>query len=818
MWQAKASGATEMASRTRAQRAEDLRLVREMRYTGSPHETDESEWWAEQCHTGLPAQPTALVGREPELEALGAELLGGTRLLTLTGPGGVGKTRLAVELARGVEQTFSDGAAFVDLTHCTESDLVPASIARTLGLQTTGNVSVLKSLSRFLSTRNLLLVLDGFEYVVAAAPELGELLADCSGLTAIVTSLEPLHLRWERVQPILPLITPDLQGTTLEDLQENPCVRLFVQRAQAVHPEFTLVDSNARHVAEICVRLEGLPLAIELQAARVNVLTPAAMVARLDERFSLLHRQAPDAPERQQSLEATLEWGYDTLNDQERALLPSIAVFGGGFDLDMATAVAGPEATEVHILEQLASLVDKSFLLPSLNNGPEPRFRFLETVRAYVLKRASAQTELEAARERHCGYFLALAEKSLAEIGSPQQKLWASRVDREYDNLLEALSWAARCDDDTELRLVVALVPYWLVRGQVREGTHRVTDALARHPSVDTELRVEALDGLANLLRWKGRFESANGALDEALPLARSLNRPILVDRLLLNQAILLAAQGEIESARSVLADMLPRWQERGDTRGAALTIQHQGIIELVDGEREPATRLLEESVAMFQQLGDLERSAEGLIALSRLAGLKGETTRAAVLLVEALRVSSELNVHRLMCAAVEQAAGVLVATVQPETVAGLLAVADTARRIGGFVCDVHEESMYEDARAALVARAGEQSVHDWLAAAACLSLQHASDQALALLADVASPPARPQKAETDTGKLSRREYEVLQFVAQGLSNKQIAHVLLISENTVKYHVTSLLNKLGADTRAQTVALAAQLNLLQHNH
>jgi non-specific serine/threonine protein kinase len=807
-----------MPPRTGPRTLDELNLVRETRAARSAQESNGSELWVQQRRIGLPAQPTSLIGREAELEALGEAILSGKRLLTLTGPGGVGKTRLAIELAGRVEHAFADGAHFVDFTRGNGPERVAASTARELGMQSTGNVSALDSLLRYLASRSLLLVFDGFEYAIAAAPELGEILAGCPGVTVIVTSLEPLHLRWERVQPIPPLNTPDPDSATLEDLAKNPCVQLFIQRAQAIRPEFSLTRSNARDIARICARLEGLPLAIELQAARANVLTAAAMAARLNERFSLLHRKTPDIPARHHSLQAALDWGYNLLDQEERMLLPRIAVYNGGFNLDMAIAAAGPEMAELDVLEQLASLVDKSFLIPSLDRGREPRFHFLDTVREYALERARLQGVLDAARERHLLYFLALAEQSEHGPGGMRQDEWLEHLDHEHDNLAEAFGCASHREDDVELRLAVALTPFWLARGHVREGTRRLTDALARHPGADVVRRVEALNGLANLLRWEGRFEPARAAIDEALQLAHPLGDPPLVDRLLLNLGILLTDQGEIEAARSVLRDLPARWEGRRDSLGVAQTIHYQGVVELISGAYEPAQSLLQQSLQTFEQLADSVRITAALIVLSRLASLKREPTRAHALSVEALRVSRDLGHQRLMCAAVEQAAGLLAAQAPPEAVAELLATSNTARHVGGLVRNALESSAYEDARSELVARAGIQSVDGWLNAGGGLILTRAADHALALLADAASPPARLPEPTSDTGKLSRREYEVLQFVAQGLSNKQIAHVLLISENTVKYHVTSLLNKLGADTRAQTVALAAQLNLLQHGH
>jgi non-specific serine/threonine protein kinase len=764
---------------------------------------------------GLPAQPTALLHRAAELEALTQALADGTRLLTLTGPGGVGKTRLAIELAHNIESTFPDGVVFVDLSLCDTPDAALAAIARTMDVEGTARVSLLYSLCRSLSRRRLLLLLDGFEHAVGAAPSIAELLVHCPGLVMLLTSQVPLRLRWERVQPVAPLVPPDPNCSTLEELSANPCVQLFAQRARAILPEFTLTDANAGAVAEICSRLEGLPLAIELMAARINVLTPSTMAARLEEQFTLLRHPAPDVPDRQHSLAATLDWSFELLSEAERTLLSRMAPFAGGFDLDMATAMAGPETAEIGVLQRLASLVDKSFLVPDLNHTKEPRFRFLETVRAYVEERARQCGELDSARERHFLYFLELARQAWRAADTERQGSWFARLSREMANLSEAFRWAAGRTSEADLHLAVALIPFWQARVHIREGIQRLIEALGRHADAEATLRFEALDGLANMMRWEGRFGAAQEALSEAMALAHSADRDDLLDRALLNEGMLLAVQGEIEAARLLLVEVRARWQARDDRRGLALTIQYLGIVELEAGAYGPARTMLEESLSIFEQLRDSRSVAGSLAALARLARLDGDTTRAAILLARALELCAEIGCRRSMCVIVEQSAGLVAASEDPDTVARLLGAADAQRNTGGFVRNAYEEWAYDDARVQLVERAGEDHIQSCLTAGGRLSLEQAADTARALLAHAASPTARLQDAGVDRGKLSRREYEVLQLVAQGLSNKQIAHVLTISENTVKYHVTSLLNKLGADTRAQTVAMAAQLNLLR---
>ncbi|MFQ5794790.1 MAG: BTAD domain-containing putative transcriptional regulator [Candidatus Bipolaricaulia bacterium] len=481
----------------------------------------------------LPIPLTRFIGRDKERAVVQVRLLDEEmRLLTLTGPGGTGKTRLGLQVVADLIDHFEDGACFVDLAPISDPGLVVSTIAQTLGVKEAEGRPLLDILKASLRGKQMLLVLDNFEQVVAAAPQVVELVAACPQLKVLVTSREPCHVRGEHVFPVPPLALPGSDGKrplAIERLTQYEAVRLFIERAVAVKPDFAVTDENAPAVAEICIRLDGLPLAIELAAARIKLLSPQALLARLGNRLKLLTGGARDLPACQQTLRDTIDWSYDLLNTGERTLFERLSVFVGGGTLEAAEAVCiGADNLELKmdILDGLASLVDKNLLRRKEQADGEPRFLILETIREYGLERLEASGESEAIRRTHADYYLALAEQAEPKLEGPDQRMWLDRLEVEHDNLRAALVWFEQNGEaEAELRLGGALWGFWHMRGYLSEGRRWLEGALAKGEDrdVSASVRAKALHGAGVLTHEQGDYERATVLYEESLDLRREL-------------------------------------------------------------------------------------------------------------------------------------------------------------------------------------------------------------------------------------------------------------------------------------------------------
>src|SRR5829696_5077666 len=475
----------------------------------------------ERYPNNLPLQLTPLIGREREIDEVCRRLRSPeVRVLTLTGPGGAGKTRLALQTGADLLEEFEDGVFFVSLATIIDPELVPSTIAGSLGLKEGAGQSLTETLEGYLQQKHLLLILDNFEQVLEGAPVVGELVRACPRLKVLTTSRIPLRLYGEREYPVPPLELPDpVHLPSLERLTQYEAVRLFVQRARAVKPDFEVTNQSAPAVAEICVHLDGLPLAIELAAARTKLLPPQALLSRLSNRLKLLKGGARNLPARQQTLRATIDWSYDLLTEEEKIFFGRLSVFSGGHTLEAAEEVCDPEGN-LDVLEVVGSLLEKSLLRREQGADGEPRFVMLETVHEYAREKLEESGEAEEVKRRHAEYFVALAEEAHPELKGQDQLEWLQRLEAEHDNTRAALTWALRQEKvELGLRLAGALQRFWWTRGYDSEGRRWLEGALAMDGRGSVESRAMALAGVGALASHQGDFDRAEEALVEGLEL-----------------------------------------------------------------------------------------------------------------------------------------------------------------------------------------------------------------------------------------------------------------------------------------------------------
>jgi predicted ATPase/DNA-binding SARP family transcriptional activator len=598
--------------------------------------------------TNLPAAVTPLIGRQREVAAC-CELLRdeSVRLLTLTGAGGIGKTRLALQVAGELVGEFRDGVFLVPLSRLTEPDLVAATIAQTLELAEAEEPLELR-LKRFLQKRELLLLIDNFEQLLPAAPLLGELLEAAPNLKLLATSRALLRLSAEHQHPVPPLELPDPQGVpTVAALSNLSAVALFVERARALKPGFELTEGNAHAVAEICLRVDGLPLALELAAARIRLLAPQALLARLGQRLPLLTGGARESPERQQTLRATIDWSFDLLSSTEQTLFVRLACFAGGWTLEAAEAVCGAA------LDDLASLVDKSLLREREGLAGDARFDMLATVREYALDRLEMGGEANDLRRRHAEHCVLLAERAEPEILRADQVEWLRRLEADHDNFRVALEWSLRTGEvDLALRLIGSLRRAWVARGYLAETRRWLEAALAQAASASPATRAKAVYGLGRVALAQGDYDQAEPHLQESAALSRRLGDSEGLVFALADLGWIASAQGDHERAALLAQEGLEEARKAENTMAVAAALHSLGRAMLDRGDYACARELLEESLTLRRERGDKRNMANSLASLGATAFLEGDHTRAREFLDESLSLGRELANLLLVAAA----------------------------------------------------------------------------------------------------------------------------------------------------------------------
>jgi len=562
----------------------------------------------------LPLQLTSFLGREPEI-AEAIDRLNRARLLTLTGPGGTGKTRLSLQVAARLLDQFSDGVFFVPLAPIGDPALVAPTIAQHLGLPERGGANPMQSLLGHLRDRELLLVIDNFEQVLPAATVVNELLSGAPRLKALVTSRAALHISGEQQYPVPPLDLPDPKNLPdeLAMLTQYESVALFIDRAMAVKPDFTITNQNAPAVAEICVRLDGLPLAIELAAARIGVLTPQAILERLGRSLDLLASGARDVSDRQRTLRGAIDWSYELLEEPDRSLFACLSVFVGGANLPAIESVCG-ELIGGDQLESLASLVEKSLIRQSEGVDGDPRFTMLETIREFALERSQQGERHAELRRRHATWFAELAEQARPVLTTAERRAWLDRLEQEHDNIRAALGWAVeQREAEIALRFVATLWRFWQFRGYLAEGHERAREAIAMSgASEHPRLLLAALDAAGGLAYWRAEHPESRQHYRRALELAKQLGDRSAEAEQLYNlsftHSILLKAQRtqhDVDEARRLLEESVGLFTELRDRAGQGKATWALSENQFLAGEFEAAWRRGQEALKIFTELDD---------------------------------------------------------------------------------------------------------------------------------------------------------------------------------------------------------------------
>jgi predicted ATPase/DNA-binding CsgD family transcriptional regulator len=795
---------------------------------------------------------TRFIGRQIEIAEVRNQL-GECRLLTLAGPGGCGKTRLALEVASRNAKQMRDGVFQVELAGLTDSNLVPQHIAATLGVQDQPGHPLPRSLVTHLRSRELLLVLDNCEHLLDPVAQLSDLiLRNCSHVRILVTSREPLNLAGEVVWRVPGMSLPRVaEPISIEALRASDAVALFVDRAKLSVPNFVLDEQSGPNVAQICMRLDGIPLAVELAAAQLRFLTVEQILERLEQRFQLLIGGSRAALPRHRTLRATVDWSYGLLSEHERMVFHRLSVFAGSFGLDAAESVASMPG-EPATLDILSRLVDKSMVLAERGAPRAVRYRLLETLREYGKEKLEQSREANKIRRRHAVQYLNLAEAAETKLTGPQQSEWLSRLDLDYDNLRAAIGWSRQAEPEIASRIAAALTRFWLMRGLWTEGRGRLVECLSR-PEGDDLLRAKVMLGAGTLAEAHGDYPEAKRLLEQSaadygrhgdvtgraralvqlgrvtyyqgdLELARSLLEDGLASARRMNDrwavALGLTELGHVAWRRGLYAEArglaqqgLERFRELDDRWNVAYAVDYLGHVAHSLKRYAAARRNFEESLSITTDLNDLWGVAHSHANLGDVALDERRLDAAESHLVEALDRMQELGRPSALAAILEGFAGLAAAQAQPLRAITLEGAAEGLRQAYGFAWRLDLRTRVEGWLPAARSAAGQA------AAAKAERNGHAMnlESAIAYAIDGARSGStkRPSRDTQDMKRaLTRRELDIVTLVAKGLTSREIASRLFISQRTAETHIDRILTKLNFRSRAQIAVWAVQTGLL----
>jgi predicted ATPase/DNA-binding CsgD family transcriptional regulator len=817
--------------------------------------------------TNFPVQLTSFIGRDGDLAAV-EQMLSTSRLVTLTGVGGCGKTRLAIQVANTVQEKYASGVWLIDLVPLRDAALIPQLVVQTLGLRLAADEPPMEKLLRFVGSKQLLLIFDNCEHLSEAIAELVRgLLSYAPGLCILATSREVLGIAGEVIYPVSGLACPSMgqevvaagqNHANLHELMGYDSVHLFVDRAKACAPNFRLTPENAPATVEICCRLDGLPLALELASARINVLTVQEIADRLYDRFALLTagpRSGYDP--RHQTLRAAIDWSYTLLSADEQIMFRHLAVFEAGFTLDTAQSVCtdGNAATEP-ILEEISSLVSKSLVVADTVDRAQARYRLLETIREYALEKLEEVGETAALRDRHLDFFLARAEEAEPKLNDAYQQLWLNWLEGEHDNLRASLAWALDCQSiEKGLRMASAIVRFWEIRGYWREGLawferllHQADDTVSPIVRANALSRAAflamflgdapttaiygqeavvfaegageegkvvltiALGALASGARMTGNFLTAFTIQERMIRLLREMpGQSFILDMTLMTQGSIAIELGYYDTARTYLVESLSLAQEAGDSFRTAYVLNSMGDLARCEQKYTEALTAYERCAALFREVGAQQALASALLNLGHACLHLGNVERAHILFRESMTIQQKLQNLPGISECLTGFAAIAIIREMPAVGARLLgaSAAIGGKRVAVASVWYATRMEYEHYLELAQTRLYEADFLAEQAAGHAMSLDQAIDYAMSL-------PLEPKTAlaseETPDG-LTGRECEIAALIGQGMTNGEIAVELVLSKRTVESHVSKILSKLGLKNRAQIMLWAIEHGL-----